>query len=74
MQNGIKVKLILLAFLMMPVAYMAGNENGMKLELDKIDQEAFDSYIHFSKPFQKQVHKVHAQKLDKQDVFAAAGF
>lgn len=71
-----KVKIILLGFMMSAVGgYCLGAHN----ELAAIDQEAFDSYVHFTKPLQKEVHqwtrhlprKAHA---NADDVFAKAGF
>ena len=71
----LKVKLILIAFCLCAVAgsqlYLKGFYDGIA----SIDQEAFDSYAHFAKPFQSAVkHDAasgHSTKHQTQTVWAA---
>lgn len=72
MQDKTKVKLVLLAFLMLPVAFTAGNENGFKQGVASIDEESFQAYVHFARPMQAEVRAM--KKAPAKDVFAAAGF
>lgn len=66
-----KVKMILLAVCLSAVAGSGLYAKGWGDGIASIDQEAFDSYVHFAKQLHHEQHKhPHA----KADVFAKAGF
>lgn len=70
MSSFTKVKMILLAFCLITIAgsqlYLKGIDDGIA----RVDQESFDSYVHFTKQLHHEQHRHSA----KTDVFARAGF
>lgn len=67
-----KVKLVLIAFCMVPIAYSVGSSAGAKTSIQQLDQEAFNDYVDFAQRMKVQTHKHTQPKAD--DVFARAGF
>lgn len=76
MQDITKVKLVLIAFCLVPIAYSVGHDQGIKAGVTQADQEAFNAYVDFAKPFQAEVkaEKHRQTKTAKaMDAFTAAG-
>jgi hypothetical protein len=74
MQDITKVKLVLIAFCMVPIAYGVGHAQGITAGIAQVDQEAFDAYIPVARAVQQQKKIMSHHKAKADDVFAKAGF
>lgn len=68
----LKVRLILLAFCLAAVAASQLYLKGFDAGIASVDQEAFDSYVHFAKQMRVEAHRPDHKRVERDDTVWAA--